>query len=390
MYFDGNSHVNWNTLNVNGDESLNFNATNGASGLTIVNTVNSGMTNVYGAISSNSGIAKLIISNPNGMLFDGAKFTTAGDLMLTTQALAVNYLNGSLDIKGLDQAATAGIVIKDGANFKSNFKIGGEFNIVAPTIEILGGYIGATKGLNLITKDGHSFLICPNTSNNIDHKAVRLQTVEVDGNVYILSGEGVVTLVEGGKINGDLAIESKGNVGLNYTSNGKVLEVTGNLTSKADGKANVVRDAEVGGNLDLSNSGGYVEVGNTRIGGNANLITTSGSNDNYRHYVHVIGETDVAGNMYIDSRDNIHIGSYNSDLQTLASGHLNVGGDLNAISHNGSVAVTIDTTANKVALTSITGYPAKIPFVKASCNPSFTGLMYSLGTTPPTIASTNS
>jgi hypothetical protein len=108
----------------------------------------------------------------------------------------------------------------------------------------------------------------------------------------------------------------------------------------------------VGGNLDLSNSGGYVEVGNTRIGGNANLITTRGSNDNYRHYVHVIGETDVAGNMYIDSRDNIHIGSYNSDLQTLASGHLNVGGDLNAISHNGSVAVTIDTTANKVALTS--------------------------------------
>jgi filamentous hemagglutinin family protein len=243
LNFDGSAHVEWDTLNVNKGETLNFNAIDGINGITVVNTVNKGMTNVYGAINSNSGIAKLIISNPNGMLFDGAKFTTAGDLMLTTQALAVNYLNGSLDIKGLDQAATAGIVIKDGADFKSNFKIGGEFNIVAPTIEVLGGYIGATKGLNLITKDGHSFLICPKTSDNIDHKAVRLQTVEVDGNVYILSGEGVVTLVEGGKINGDLAIESNGNVGLNYTSNGKILEVTGNLTSKADGKANVVRDA---------------------------------------------------------------------------------------------------------------------------------------------------
>lgn len=352
LKFDGNAHVDWDTLNVNKGESLNFNAVDGTNGITVVNTVKNGMTNVYGEINSNSGIAKLIISNPNGMLFDGAKFTTAGDLLLTTQALAVNYLNGSLDIKGLAQEATAGIVIKDGTDFKSNFKIGGEFNIVAPTIEVLGGYIGATKGLNLITKDGHSFLICPKTSNNIDHKAVRLKSVEVDGNVYILSGEGVVTIVEGGDIKGDLAIESKGNVGLNYTSNGKVLNVTGNLASKADGKANIVRNATVGGNLDMTNSGGYVEVGNTKITGNTKLITTSGSNDNYRHYVHVIGKTITGGDMHIDSRDNIHIGSYDSDLKTLASGSLEVGGKLDAISHNGNVAVTIDTSADKVALTS--------------------------------------
>ena len=109
-------------IDVDKNETLNFNAVDGAKGLTIVNTVNKGMTNVYGEINSNSGIAKLIISNPNGMLFDGAKFTTAGDLLLTTQALAVNYLNGTLDIKGLAQEATAGIVIKDGTDFKSNFK----------------------------------------------------------------------------------------------------------------------------------------------------------------------------------------------------------------------------------------------------------------------------
>ena len=162
LNFNGNSHVNWDTLNVNGDESLNFNAVDGASGLTIVNTVNSGMTNVYGTITSNSGVARLIISNPNGMLFDGANFVTAGDLMLTTQALAVNYLNGNLDIQGLDKEATAGIVIKDGANFKSNFKVGGEFNIVAPSIEIIGGYIGAKKGLNLI----QAFLVIYNEKSD--------------------------------------------------------------------------------------------------------------------------------------------------------------------------------------------------------------------------------
>ena len=216
LNFNDDSHVIWDTLNVNSGETLNFNAVDGASGLTIVNSVNNGMTNVYGTISSNQGIAKLIISNPNGMLFDGASFTTAGDLQLTTQALAVNYLNGKLDLSALNQEAVNGIVIKDGANFKSNFNVGGEFNIVAPSIEVIGGYIGANKGLNLVTKDGQNFLICPTTSNDYLHKAITLKSINVDGNVYILSGEDVVNIANGGDINGSLDIDSNGNVGLNY------------------------------------------------------------------------------------------------------------------------------------------------------------------------------
>ena len=85
LNFNGNSHVNWDSLNVNKNESLNFNAVGGAKDLTILNTVNTGMSTIYGQINANSGIGKLIISNPNGVLFDGAKFTTAGDLQLTTK-----------------------------------------------------------------------------------------------------------------------------------------------------------------------------------------------------------------------------------------------------------------------------------------------------------------
>ena len=352
LNFKGNSHVDWETLNVNKGESLNFNAIDGVNGITVVNTVKSGMSNVYGTISSNQGIAKLIISNPNGMLFDGATFTTAGDLQLTTQALAVNYLNGNLDIKGLDKEATNGIIIKDGADFKTNFKVGGEFNIVAPTIEIIGGYIGATKGLNLITKDGQNFLVCPNVDKDYTHKAVKLQSVEIEGDVYVLSGEGVVNIVEGGKITGNLDIDSKGNVGLNYDNAGKTFEVTKNLTAKADGKANILRNSKVGGNLNLSNSGGYVEIIDANVAGNVDLKTTAGSNPDYRHFVHVVGDSTIGGSLNIDSLDNIHIGGYNEDLKTLIPGSLNVAGDLNAVSHNGSIAVTIDTTANNVALTS--------------------------------------
>ncbi len=352
LNFNGNSHVNWDRLNVDKGENLNFNAVDGASGLTIVNTVNNGMTNVYGTISSNQGIAKLIISNPNGMLFDGATFTTAGDLQLTTQALSVNYLNGNLDIKGLDQAATGDIIIKDGENFKSNFSIGGEFNIIAPSIKIIGGYIGANKGLNLITKDGQNFLVCPTTSNDFNHKAVRLEAVDIQGNVYILSGEDVVTIANGGKIDGDLTIVSDGNIGMNYVNTGKTFEVTGDLDATADGAANVIRNAKVGGNLTMSNAGGFVEIGNVDVKGDAQLTTTVKSNPNYKHFVHVIGDTKVGGDLKIDSVHNIHIGGYDEDLKTLAKGSLNVGGKLDAHAHDGSVAVTIDTTADKVALTS--------------------------------------
>ena len=347
LKFEGNSHVNWDSLNVNKGESLNFNAVNGATGLTVVNTVNKGMTNIHGSVNANQGIAKLIISNPNGMLYDGANFTVANDLQLTTQALAVNYLNGNLDIKGLNQEAVNGIVIKD-----SNFDVGGEFNITAPSVEIIGGYIGATKGLTLITKDGQNYLLCPKTSTDAKHKAVRLQAVEIDGNVYISSGEGIIAIVEGGKIVGDLNIDSQGNVGLNYTDNGKVLDVTGNLTAKADGQANVLRNSKVGGNLEMSNSGGFLEIGNVKVGGNAKLTTTSDGTDKLKHFTHIIGKTEVGGDLNVDSIHNIHIGGYSEDLKTLAPGYLKVGGDINALAREGNVAVTIDTSADKVALTS--------------------------------------
>ena len=352
LNFNGNSHVNWDTLNVNRGESLNFNAVNGATGLTVVNTVNRGMTNIYGAVNSNEGIAKLIISNPNGMLFDGAQFTTAGDLTLTTQPLSVNYTNGNLDIKGLDKEAVNGIIIQDSLDSKSNFNIGGKFNVVSPSVEIIGGYIGATKGLNLITKDGQNYLVAPSASNDYLHKAVKLKSVEIDGNVYILSGEDVITISDGGKINGNLKIDSKGNVGLNYENNGKILEITGNADVAADGKANILRKGKIGGDLKMSNSGGYVEILSSDVAGNVDLKTTVETNPDYKHFVHVVGENNIGGNLNIDSIHNIHVGGYEGDLQTHIPGNLNVAGDVNAYAKDGSVAITTDVNANKVSLTS--------------------------------------
>ncbi len=65
---NGDTHIIWGNLNLNKGENLNFNGAQGSNS-TVVNTVTNGMSQIYGNITSNDGVAKLIISNPNGMLY---------------------------------------------------------------------------------------------------------------------------------------------------------------------------------------------------------------------------------------------------------------------------------------------------------------------------------
>lgn len=349
LNFNGNSHVDWNTLNVNKGESLNFNAVNGANGLTIVNTVRSGMSKIYGNISSNDGVAKLIISNPNGMLFDGAKFTTAGDLMLTTQALGVNFVDGNMNITGLAQEAVNGVTITN-----SDFSIGGEFNITAPTIDAVKSVIKADRGFKLVTADGQNYLVCPTTSNDTQHVAVRLESVSIDGDVYIASGKDLVAIVNGGEIKGNLKVETDGNVALNYVTDGEKLHVTGNVDVDNDGRISYLRNSSVDGNVKMHNSGGFLEIKDVDVKGNVDLKTTDKTNHAVKHFIHVVGDNTIGGNLNIDSAHNIHIGGYDSKLEALQPGSLKVGGNIDAVARDGSIAVTVDTSADKVSLTSET------------------------------------
>ena len=222
LNFNGNAHVNWDHLNVNKGESLNFNAVGGANGLTILNTVNKGMTTIAGQVSANSGIANLIISNPNGVLFDGAQFTTAGDTMITTQPMTATFVDGKMDITKIPTTSAVGVVtIQD-----SNINVGGEFNILAPSINVVEGTIKTGSGMKLITQNGQDYLSAGNLDSS---KGVRLETVNVDGDVYVIADKGIVKTVGGGKINGNLNIKSDDSVALNYVANGKALHVTGDV-----------------------------------------------------------------------------------------------------------------------------------------------------------------
>lgn len=350
LNFNGNAHVNWDHLNINKGESLNFNAVDGANNLTILNTVNHGMSTISGQISANSGIGQLIIANPNGVLFDGCQFTTAGDLMVTTQDMSqmnVNDLSNAKFTQIYDNNGNLiGIDIKNGATFN----IGGEYNVLAPSINIANSTIKADS-VRLVTANGQDYLAL-GAKVPTDKPVVRMEAVDIDGDVYIQAGPGKVHTVSGGKITGNLKVESEDRVALNYNDNGQKLSVTGDVDVTANGEYLFLRNAEVGGNLSMTNGGGFLDVGNLTVTGDAILRTTDLSQGAYRHFVHVIGDTNIGGDLTINSLNNIHIGGYDYDAIQLADGSLTVGGAIDAYANNGTIAVTIDTTADTIKLTS--------------------------------------
>ena len=370
LEFKGNSHVNWNTLNVNGNESLNFNAQNGVNGITVLNTVNQNMSKIYGQINANQGISNLIISNPNGVLFDGAKFTTAGDAMITAQGAAMN----AQGVVTYDPSVTRAFT-PDGQDYvitvkNSDFKVGGDLNFVAPTMNVVKTAFNIKNGkgdVKFTTTNGQDYFITePNGCGTgccgdscggkkyTETQSMRLEAVQVDGDVYITSDRGIVKTVTGGQYNGDLNINSNGSVSMNYVDNGEILNVKGDVNAKANGTLMYARNTKVGGNLNMTNGGGFLEVGNVRVGKDMNLKTIAESENpyGYKHFAHVIGKNKVEGDVTINSENNIHIGNYNFDEKKLLDGNLEVGGKLTAHANNGHVMTTINVKADEIDYTS--------------------------------------
>ena len=379
LNFNGNSHVNWDTLNVNSGETLNFNAVDGTNGITVLNTVNQGMTNVYGQINANQGISKLIISNPNGVLFDGATFTTAGDAMITAQGAAMD----AHGVVTYDPSATRAYT-PNGQDYvitvkNSDFKVGGDLNFVAPTMNVVKSAFNVKNGkgdVKFTTTNGQDYFItesngCGNgccgdgcgTKKYTETQSMRMEAVQIDGNVYITSDKGIVKTIGGGQINGNLNIQSDGSVALNYVDNGKVLNVTGDVNAKANGPMMYARNTKVDGNLNMTNGGGFLEVGNVQVGKDMNLTTTAESENphGYKHFTHVIGKTSVGGNATINSQNNIHIGNYEIAVDEngntiklykengrfyydgkLLDGEFNVGKNLTATTKEGHIMTTVN------------------------------------------------
>jgi len=379
LNFNANSHVKWDTLNVNSGETLNFNAVNGAKNLTILNTVQNNMSKIYGNINANSGISQLIISNPNGMLYDGAKFTTAGDVMLTTKDMTNVNVNNLTD--GAYTKFTSADWVKAGSNDTqdliqvqikdSDFTVGGDFNIYAPKVVGTNSTINANT-LKLTTANGADYLAQGLSLK--ENKGVTLLTaMDINGDIVITNDVGALSIA-GSDIDGDV----KANVGglsyidgiYNKTTGAleKKTTITGDADFTAHGQQLIARDVEVDGNINMYNDGGAVELRNATVGGDANLKTEGWqpiNHEKYNHYVHVSGNTDITGDLNIESSQNIHIGNYEvtnnpySSTSTtnhwegnLLPGKLTVGGDIKAkVTDGGHIMTTIDTTAKNIDYT---------------------------------------
>ena len=339
LNFDANSHVNWNTLNLNSNETLNFNAVNGANNLTILNTVNNGMSNLYGTINANSGIGKLIISNPNGVLFDGAHFTTAGDLMITTQDMSNLSIDDLSKAKYTKLYDDNGKLIPVKITGNSVFNIGGDYTIMAPQVNAANSTITANT-LKLVTANGQDYLALNAAAPKANTSATTLRAMNIDGDVVITNEVGATQIAEGGTINGNLTTKTGGWAWFNYDDKGNTLVVNGDADMTAADEYMFLRNAEVNGNLKMKNSGGFLDLGNAKVKGNADLTTTGmPEQGKYHHFVHVIGDTEIGGDLNIESSQNIHIGGYDYDAERLAVGNLKVNGDLNAHSTNGHITV---------------------------------------------------
>ncbi len=367
LNFNGNSHVQWDTLNINNGETLNFNST-GANNLTILNTVNQGMSKIYGQIKTNDGIGNLIISNPNGVLFDGAKFATTGDVMVTTKDMSnvnVNNITDGTWSKFID-TDTKNLVTVQVLN-DSNLSAGGEFRIIAPKIVGRNSAITAGKGLKLITANGADY-----AAKNLEIKenkgVTELKAMNINGNIEIVNNVGALSISDGTKITGDLKAEV-GGLGYIYgVDETNRLNISGDVDLTGHGQQLILRNANVDGNVTMKNDGGAIELRNAKVGKDANLTTTGWQDVNHKkfnHYVHVNGNTEVGGDMNISSSQNIHIGNYgvtnnpydanktsNHWEGNLLPGKLTVGGDLKAeVTQGGHIMTTIDTSAKNVDFT---------------------------------------
>lgn len=382
LNFNGDSWVKWDTFNLNSNETLNFNAVDGASNLTILNTVNgaNGMSQIYGTINANEGIGHLIISNPNGMLFDGAHFTTAADCNLSLNATPMYAeFDDDNNMTVVDRRYTqqevgqfnawnpgynvVKVELKD-----SNFNIGGDFSIVAPNINIYRSTLNLNGGkgtLKLTTADGSNFDGGWITGNHNDMgrdddprslaglKGINLQAIEVDGNVEIVAGSqgDIITIHNGGHISGNLDIDSNDCVAINMLSyKSAPLTVDGNVNIVANGEIASVNNTTVGGNLDVYNKSGIVEVKDVTVKNDMTLTADAErpNTHNKKSEIWMDGHNEVGGNIFLKAIHNILIGNNRGDKSSLTAG-----GNISAQAQDGHVMVTSDLTAgNNISLRS--------------------------------------
>ena len=278
---NGNT-ITWPYMNVVQGNHLDFNFS--ANGQVALNNVINGISTFGGSLTSSGAAGRVIVSNPNGIIFENGSYTNCNALTLTTQN--VNWDGqkfGQLTLT--DNGSIAGIQIGQGnMNNAAVMRIAEDLNIVAHGIKVEGADILAGDNIRLITADGVTFLATTGEATNIANtntNAVTYTATNAENNTVTSS-----ILVK------DSALAVKDN------TNGKVYFITKGDSDKAsiaainsaiDGKTvlDVAGDAdlEVIGNLFID-AGSYVggDLISKTVDGTLHLTNTSASSSSIDYY----------------------------------------------------------------------------------------------------------
>ena len=381
LNFNADTRIDWSKLNVAKDETLNFKNGNFA---VLNNVLGKSITKVAGKINGENG--KIIISNPNGILFQGGKFETSGAAILTTKDLTSYAAD---QIAGLDADA-----IKDLAN-GSDFKViaitegssitAGDINIIANGVNVDGSNLLANDGDVLVTADGANYVKSTNSvtmkaddgtsktvtfksskDNNRDggyvYSPVYVSNSAVkseNGDINLVSGDSVyVTTGSSFDANNTNVTAETGNIYLNPSTSGS-LDVNGNLNADAairvsTGKSEINGDTSFtatrismnggtyNGNLALkddvkdygTNVDNVISVSNITVNGDKFTINEGESVSNldpvYLKNV-TAPNAEVKANARVLDCDNVNLGK--TDVETYGyakfANHSVINGDLN-------------------------------------------------------------
>lgn len=234
------SALNWQYLNVGAGKTLDYNFT--AAGQVSINSVVNGLSKFAGNITTSGEQGRVIISNPNGMLFENGSFVNANALTLTTKNVMWDgNLNGQIQL--LNNNSTGTITFGNNSTINTNapvIQVAEDLNIVAPNIVINGADIRTDIGKNgdlLSTSNGGSIRLI--TTDGVTFFAAA--AVPAGGEKFATSTNPANTANFG-----DIVIK-KANLSVQDNSTGKVYLVSN-------------RDVKLSNNSNIANSN--ISVGN--------------------------------------------------------------------------------------------------------------------------------
>ena len=282
LKFDNHTRIDWSKFNVDKNQSIYFN--NGSYGV-LNNVVQGSISKVAGLIKADNG--KVIISNPNGILFNGGKFESAGSIVLTTKDLT--GLADGTNFNTYDIGTSIGAA--NGANVGVVAIIGGS-SISSPDISIVANGVHfdsstlsspSANGVVLVTADGANY--AATTLKDADNTALLTTTGNSMhiANSTIKTEDGQIKLVANGQ---NTIVVNNSEFDVSGTNNTGSIEIAADMVKVLNGSV-LTGNTKLVDTLDHKNSDGTSEASNT-------------------YSIWLNGAT-VKGNLKADSEDAINI-----------------------------------------------------------------------------------